>query len=99
MRKGAGLRGLDDLPPGVQQDGVGVRPRSEDAIAVVEVIGERLRQLVGGAALLFLLLLAFLGWRRRGGRSPVLSLWGVSLSGPDALVLLGLQGNQGRGQT
>lgn len=41
--------GLDDLPPGVQQDGIGVRFGPEDAIAVVEVIGERLRDLEGAA--------------------------------------------------
>ena len=33
---------LDDLTPGVQQDSVGVGLRSEHAVAVVEVVGERL---------------------------------------------------------
>ncbi len=85
--------GLDDLSSRVQQNRIGVWLGPEDPITFVEVIAERLRYLVGAAVPVILLSLLF--------------TWGASLSevaqvrvsGPDAVVLLGLQGNQGRGQT
>lgn len=43
------LGSLDDLRPGRQQDGVGVRFGPEDAVAVVEVVGEGLGDLVRAA--------------------------------------------------
>lgn len=93
---------LDELSSGGQQDGIGVWPGPEDPITIVEMIVERLRELVGAAVFV---ILVSLHHQHRG--SPVLFTCRVSLpevaqvwlSGSDAVVLLGLQGNQGRGQT
>lgn len=80
-------RGLDQLSFGVQQDGVGVRFGSEDPVAVVEVIGERLGDLVGAAVVVVLVSLVY-----RLGRVPnplMVQVW----------VLLALHRNQGRRKT
>lgn len=92
--------GLDQLCFGVQQNGVGVRPGPQDPITIVEVMGERLRDLVRAAAAVVVVLTSF--HCGLGGR-PVLFVWTVSFplmahvwfSGPNAVVLLDLQGKQG----
>lgn len=91
--------GLDQLCFGVQQNGIGVWPGPQDPITIVEVIGERLCDLVGAVAAV-VVLTSFLCCL---GGSPVLFMRRVSFplahvwfSGPDAVVLLDLQGNQGR---
>lgn len=91
--------GLDQLCFGVQKNGIGVWSGPQDPITIVEVSGERLCDLVGAVAAVVILwfFLCVLGGR------PVLIVWRVFfplmaqvwLSGPDAVVLLGLQGNQG----
>lgn len=51
---GITLSGLDDLRSGCQQDSVGVRFGPEDPVAVIEVVGEGLRDLVRAAVLIVL---------------------------------------------
>ena len=78
----------------MQQNGIGVWFGSEETIAEVEVVGECLRQLVGAAVFLVLVSLYSGLWR--------LSLCGavlVRVSGPNAILLLGLHGNQRRVQS
>ena len=97
---------LDDLAPGVQQDGVGVGLGSEHAVAVVEVVGERLRDLEAAATvplipLLPLLLgcrLVGLPVRLRGRACLPRGAGGLLLSWAQAVVRLGLHGDQGGGQ-
>lgn len=87
-------RGLDHLPPGAEQDGVGVWPGPEDPVTVVKVIVERFRDLVRAAVLVVLESVCF-----GRGRGPVRfarrrPLTEVRLAGSGDVLLLGLQGNQ-----
>lgn len=89
---------LNNLCSG-QQNGIGVWPGSEDPVTVVEVIVERRRDLVRAAAVVILVfILHWLGgspvlfMQRRVSFPEVAEVW---LSGPNAVVLLDLQGNQG----
>lgn len=83
------LAGLDDLRSGCQQDSVGVWFGSEDPVAVIEVVGEGLGDLVRAAVLI--------GHRRRGVSFTVGLRVRVPWGHP-SLLLLGLNGNQGRRQ-
>lgn len=92
--------GSDDL--GLQQDGVGVRPRPEDPVVVVKMIGEGLGDLVGAAAALVLVHVPFRAGGKplvSGRRAPLLQVTQVGLPGPGAVVLLDLHGNQWRRKT
>lgn len=94
--------GSDDLGLGVQQDCVGVRPRPQDPVAVVKMIVERLGDLVGAAALVVLLSVRFTlggGPLVSGRGASLLQVDQVRFSGPGAVVLLSLQGNQRRWKT
>ena len=74
--------GLDQLSSGVQQNGIGVWPGPEDPITVVEVVVERLGDLVGAAVLIVLV------WEV--SLPEVAQVW---VSGSHALILLGLHRN------
>lgn len=50
---------LDDLASGVQQNRIGVWFGPEEPITVVEVIGERLGELVGAAVFVILVCLCY----------------------------------------
>lgn len=90
---------LDELAPGMQQNGVGVQLGPQLAVAVVEVVGERLWQLVGAAAVIDVVALHSC----RMDRNVVTLGWGVApsavaqvcQSGSNAVLWLDLQGNQG----
>lgn len=96
LESSAGDGGSDDLGLGVQQDGVGVRPRPEDPVAVVEMVVESLGDLVGAAALVVLPVRLTLDWAPlvSGRGATLLQVAQVRLSGPGAVVLLNLQRNQ-----
>lgn len=90
---------LEDLTPWLKQDGVGVGLGSEHAVSVVEVVGERLRDLEAAAAAVALIPLL----RQRLVGSPVRLYWHATLTcgaarvllfWAQAIVRLWLQGNQ-----
>lgn len=85
---------LDDLTSGLQQDGIGVRFGPKEPFTEVEVVGERLRDLVQAAVLIIHMSVNY-------------RVWGVSfpggvrvqVPGSHTVLLLGLNGNQGRGKS
>lgn len=83
------LGGLDDVRSGCQQDSVGVRFRSEDPVAVIEVVGEGLGDLVRADVLVP---------HRLRGVSFTVRVWVRVHWCQNSFLLLGLNGNQGRRQ-
>lgn len=85
---------LDDLTSGLQQDGIGVWFGPKEPFTEVEVVGECLRDLVQAAVLIIHMSVNDRVWRvsfPEGVR--------VQVPGSHTVLLLGLNGNQGRGKS